>query len=65
MSVIWELRDPSMEAKIAIGTFAVTLLLLFLNSNNVEKDSKEKGMSQKAGKNSKQYQAGRDMKIEK
>lgn len=64
MAVIWAMQDDSMEPKIAVGTFALTLLGLFFAIKNKENSkSSPTKMSQKAGDNSKQYQSGGDMTI--
>ncbi len=64
MSVIWAVMDSSMEPKIAVGSFTLTIMILFFKYNNDDLPSSPSKMEQKAGKNSKQYQAGRDIKID-
>lgn len=64
MAVIWTTQDNSMEPKIAVGTFVLTLIGLFFSINNEEKtELPPPKMTQKSGNNSKQYQSGGDMTI--
>jgi len=62
-ATIWAVNDNSMEPKLAVGTLFLALIAQIWNINRSSNVNESPSMKQKAGKNSKQYQAGGDIKI--
>lgn len=61
-SILWIIKNPDYEPVISTLVLVATLIGLWITDTTEEKALKQK---QKGGKNSKNYQAGRDINIQK